>query len=406
MALKIKMPELSSHFKRTSMIIGLIGGIIAVTLGLWQIINQVRASREIREKVSVYLSVGDRFVTQMQYDEAIDEYQKAIELERANIEAHRRIITTMREKLLYAAFVRSAVDIGLGGYGQSGTVSESEVNAALSRIYQLQAVNPSLKDDVGLLLDEALILKTYYRRSKRAIKVLEQAHKLSPENHKVLAELGLMKAFHSDTLQQKIEGLYLIRHAVELRPNHARYHFYLARSLSRAYGCVWESDPGDAEACAEAIREYHRAADLATTEDVWSKQIRYGSHGPRSSIAIFKAYARIDGGILTLNLNMPLDECIKELEYLKISKVWGFQSLGIEDNAQFLLATLCHATGNNEKAERLILELLERDYDRWYMRLPWVKLYEMILEESGQDAKTLSEIRLIIKQAEGASRAK
>ena len=155
MAPKKKIFELSSPFKRIPAIIGLIGGIIALTLGAWQLINQVRETQEMRKKISMHLYVGDRFVSQMEYDQAVDEYQKAIELERTNIDAHRRIITTMREKLLYAAFVLSPPDIGLGNhYGNVGTkVSNSEINAALSKLYQLQAVNPALKVDVGLLLD-------------------------------------------------------------------------------------------------------------------------------------------------------------------------------------------------------------------------------------------------------------
>ena len=282
-------------FKRIT-VIGLIGGIIAATLGIWQIISQVRGAREVREQVEIHLGAGDRLAAQREHVQAIKEYEKAIELDKDNVEAYRRIISTKRGKFLLEAFgPGSSIDVALrSDYDRFKPVPDSEINEALTRLYQLQALNSSLKDDVGLLLDEALILKTGGERAREAIKVLEKAHKLSPMNPELLAELGLLRTVMTDELAQKIAGLELIRRAIKIQPNEARYHFYLARSLAEAYLCPYAgleySGSGDAEACAEAIREYHKATDLATAEDFWSRQIRV--RAPQSSLDIFHRYAR------------------------------------------------------------------------------------------------------------------
>ncbi|TKB06099.1 hypothetical protein [Desulforhopalus sp. IMCC35007] len=394
MTSKKTMSELPSQFKRISAIIGLIGGIIALILGAWQIINQVRTSREIRDKINIHLSVGDRFATQMEYDMAIKEYQEAIDLDKTEIAAHLKIITAMRDKLLRAAFASSSgCQIGLAINGTYATgVSESEVNAALSNLYRFQANKPALQDDVGLLLDEALIMKTNDNRSREAIKVLEKAHKLSPENHEVLAELGLLQEFHSDTLKQKIDGVNLIRNAIDLRPDYARYHYYLAQSLVRTYGCIWEIEPEGAVACAEAIREYHRAADLATTQDIWG--IRYSSL--RGLMAIFETY-EYGEDILTNNLRMPLDERIKELEYLIAPKNFAIHTRPDRLKVRFMLAILYYATGNTEKAELIILEVFKDD--RSCVSYPqWLELYEK-MEKSGHNSTTFNEIREIVNKS-------
>ncbi len=72
----------------------------------------------------------------------------------------------------------------------------------------------------------------------------------------------------------------------------------------------------EAEACAEAIREYHKAAELASADDVWSRHINY--RAPKSSMDIFHRYGIKEEDILTSNLDMPFDERIKEIEYLLI----------------------------------------------------------------------------------------
>jgi tetratricopeptide (TPR) repeat protein len=200
----------------------------------------------------------------------------------------------------------------------------------------------------------------------------------------VLAELGLLRAVTSDALQQRVDGLGMIRRALELRPGEARYHFYLARSLAETFRCshagAGPRAAGEADACAEAIRSYHRAAELATADDYWSQHIRRWA--PHRSLEIFHRYARREGDILTAALNMSLEERTRELEYLVPREAYRDRS-GAHDYPQFWLATLYHFAGDLENAERWIRELLGPDKASWPDGGPWRELYARILEERG-----------------------
>ena len=215
-----------SWFNRTSTVIGLIGAIIGVILGCWTIISHLLEARQIREKVQIQFSAGDGLATQQRYDQAIKEYKKVIEIDKNNIEAHRRIVSAVLHQLTFKAFPPeddTAVGFALrNDYDRFAYVSDSEIDAVLTLIYQLQALNPTLKDDIKLLVEEALILKTNGGRTKEAIKVLEKAHKLAPENPEVLSELGLLLAVLSPELPQRAEGIALIRRAIQNQPNEAR----------------------------------------------------------------------------------------------------------------------------------------------------------------------------------------
>ena len=46
--------------------------------------------------------MGERFAEQFKLNKAIEAYQKALELDEDNIDAHRRIITAMRQKLYFS----------------------------------------------------------------------------------------------------------------------------------------------------------------------------------------------------------------------------------------------------------------------------------------------------------------
>jgi len=424
MASNERTSEPVSWFKRTSAVVGLIGATIGVILGSWMIISQLQEARQIREKVKIHLFAGDRLATQQRYDQAIKEYEKVFEVDKNNIKVHLRIISTVRRHLTFKAFppgdpgndfaLRPDYDSALFT-NLFARVSDSEINAVLTRIYQLQALNPILQDDIELLLEEALILKTRGTRTKEAIKVLEKAHKLAPENPELLAELGLLLAVLSHKSPQRAgEGVTLIRRAIQNRPNEACYHFYLARSLATAYLCPHRgleySGADDAQACAEAIREYHRATDLATGDDIWSQRIR--TRAQKSSMGIFHRYAMKEADILTPKLGMPLDERIKELEYLMSTGASRRSQMGLKDCPEFWLATLYHATGSIEKADHTIRKLLESDHDNWLgkdkhywedkyyvdKRLLYFELFVKILEAYGNDPKTLAKVKSLMKQ--------
>jgi tetratricopeptide (TPR) repeat protein len=374
-----------------------------------------RATREVDEQVQTYLFVGDRLAAQKKYGEALEQYEKALGVDKGNIEAHRRQISTKRDKLLLEAFgPHSTIGIGLmHDYARSQLAPQSEIDAALTAVYQIQALNPSLKQDIGLLLDEALILKID-RRLGEAIEILRQAHGLAPGNAEVLAELGLLLALFSQDSVQIAEGITSIRRAMRLEPNEARYHFYLAHALAETYLCAYAgleySGTDDAQACAEAIREYHRAANLAVGDDIW--QIR--TRARECSLGIFHRYARKEGDILTAKLAMPFDERLKELQYLIPGARPG--QTGIHDDPQFWLVSLHRATGDLEQADREIRGLLAEDHDNWlgkdqnywedqhYIdnRLLWFELFVKILEERASDPKTLAAVKaLMAKEQQG-----
>jgi tetratricopeptide (TPR) repeat protein len=155
---KGKPAEGFSPFKKTSAAIGAIGAVIGVILGGEQIVSHVREARQTREKVEIYLAAGDRFSGQGQYDEANKEFEKVLEIDKSNIDAHRRLVGVARQQLTFEAFPpgNPALDIGLRrDYSTSyadtyTTVSDDEINAALTHLYELQALHPQLKDDSRL----------------------------------------------------------------------------------------------------------------------------------------------------------------------------------------------------------------------------------------------------------------
>jgi tetratricopeptide (TPR) repeat protein len=305
----------SGVVKKTSAIIGIIAGLIAATLGIWQMINYIRESRETREKVRIHISAGDSFNANEKYDQAMEQYKKALEADNDNIEAHLRIIRASRDHLLKITFYRKNLDVALSDYGLIGNwqfpeyklAPQSKIDEALSRIYELQGRFPSLKENVELLLDEALILKAG-KEPEQSMNVLLKASKLSPDHPEVLAELGLMSAYNSYVSQynkyvskSETDGIQLIRRAIDLRDSNARYHYYLARSLERI------------DHAAEAIRSYRKAYQLATGKDTWSKQIRHKA--PYKSFYLLYNPLRFASKNFS-DIDMSSDECLKEMEYL------------------------------------------------------------------------------------------
>jgi hypothetical protein len=87
------------------------------------------------------------------------------------------------------------INIGLrSDYSRFAPVPASEINRALSHVYKLQAQDASLRNDAGLLLEEAMLLKTNGARIGEAASVLERAHRLAPGNTDISAEFGLLLA--------------------------------------------------------------------------------------------------------------------------------------------------------------------------------------------------------------------
>jgi tetratricopeptide (TPR) repeat protein len=372
-----KLPQHSKpksfSLKKISAFIGLIGLIIGAVVGGSKIIQQVRQTREIKREVKIFLEVGDRFAEQFKLNKAIEEYQKVLELGEDNIDAHRRIITAMRQKLC----------LGIGQF--------PKVNDVLSRIYKVQALSPHLKNDFELLLEEARIL-VCDDSQHNALTVLEKALKVAPDEPEVLALLGFVRALTSP--KDRIEGLDLLVQAIESQPHKALYHFYLAQALEHA-----QDD-------AESIREYYQAAKLASGNDIRSHKLH--NKAIKKLDNIFMRFFRKDGA-LSSHLEIAIDERALIYGYLIVE----FEKLpskfrSLAESRTGYMAKLYYELGDYEKADREIQKTLEHWHisykdaiKYWEARstttISWIKLHIKILQEGGLDHNTLTDARNYLK---------
>jgi tetratricopeptide (TPR) repeat protein len=362
----------SFSLKKISAFIGLIGLIIGAVVGGSKIIQQVRQTREIKREVKIFLEVGDRFAEQFKLNKAIEEYQKALELDEDNIDAHRRIISAMQQKL-YLEIEPFPM-----------------VNDILSRVYHVQALNSHLKNDFKLLLEEARLL-IYNDNLHDALSVLERALKVAPDEPEVLALLGFVRALTSP--KDRVEGLDLLVQAIENQPHKALYHYYLAQALEHA-----QDD-------AESIREYYQAAKLATDNDIRSHKLH--NKAIKKLDNIFMRFFRKDGA-LTSHLNMAIDERAIIYEYLiaeyeKLSS--KFRALA--ESRTGYMTMLYYGLGDYEKADRGI----QKTFEYWHItykdtikswkactkKIPWIELHIKILQEGGLDSNTLTDARNYLK---------
>jgi tetratricopeptide (TPR) repeat protein len=367
-------------FKKVSTLILLIGGIIAAIWGGYQIFQEVSHVKEIQKELNIQLSIGDSFLERFEHERAIEEYEKALELNKDNVEACRRIITAKREKFQ----IQNRRGIHLLEPGKKinaigWEVPQEGVDDALALIYRLRALNPSLKDDLGLLLEEALLLDVgeYFKAS---IMVFKKAHKLSPQDPDVLAELGRLRSQTSS--DENIEGLDLLRRAIAIRPDEPRYHYYLGDALVEAgFG-------------AEAIREYNRTVKLADGQDHRSEQLRRDASCKLMWNFCYYYYYSDEERLLCVELDMPLEERVQVLENcfenckLKYGYVW-------EDPCMYLAHTY-YELGDLKKAANTIQSGLPDDKGEWSEEIYMLVALAMILEEGGFDPTTLEEVRAMI----------
>ncbi|MGA1865248.1 MAG: hypothetical protein ACMUHX_09315, partial [bacterium] len=366
--LKSSKPSSSFSLKKISALIGLVGAIIGAIIGGSEIYKQVRHSKEIKREVKILLEVGDRFAEQFKLNKAIEEYSKALELDKENTDVQRKIIAALRQKLY----------LGIGPL--------PVVNDVLSQIYKLYALNSSLKNDIDLLLEEARIL-IYDDSLHDAFKVLETARYKAPDEPEVLSLCGLVRALTSP--EDKSEGLDLLEKAIEMQPNNALYHYHMARALDHT------------QDVAESIREYYRAAKLLTSEDIWSRKLQ--EKAIKKLDDYFMRFFR-DDGALTTSLNIPLKERALIYEYVigeyeKLSS--RYRQLQYSRNGY--MAMLFHELGEFEKADREIRKTFNNwnisykdsveDWKSHMYEIPWVELHIRILEEGALDQNTLLNAR-------------
>jgi tetratricopeptide (TPR) repeat protein len=353
-------------FKKLSAVVVLIGVIIAAIVGGYQIFQEVSHVKEIQREVNIQLSIGDSFLERFEYDRAIEEYEKALELDKDNVETYRRIITAKREKFQI----------------QKYNIPQEEVDDTFALIYRLRSLNPSLKDDIRLLVEEALLLEVD-ESFKTSIMVLEKAHKLSPNDPDVLAELGRLRL--QTPSNENIEDLHLLRRAIEIQPDEPRYHYYLGGALE------------EAGFHAEAIREYNRTVKLADGQDIRSEQLR--RHASCESMGIFRCYYRDEERLLTTELDMSLEERVQRLEHCIENRELelGCRYQGSYYDPHLYLARTYYELGNLKKAANTLRASLPEDKSEWCEKRFRLVALSMILEEGGFDPGTLEEVRTMIE---------
>ena len=323
--------------------------------GWWKF---VWTKRKEREQARTLVAVGDRISTTADtegegYDEAIAQYRKALALEPRNVDIYRRIMLATRRKLELENWMQ-----------RHNAAQQKEIDAALTGLYEFQT-SDALRDDKGLLIEEAAFLGLAGKRES-ALATLRRARELHPDEPELLAHLGY-----------RTDDPALIRRAIEIDGREARYHYYLAAVLV------------ELGQLAEAIREYRRAAELASGGELRTARMR--NDALSDLLSTFKKVAyKQEAGILDPAFDMPVDERVQTLEYF-LSRYRNLDSA-----PYFFLATLYHSRGELEKAHRNIRKALGDDRQSWQSRKPMLKLFARVLEDGKLDPATLAEVKTML----------
>jgi tetratricopeptide (TPR) repeat protein len=327
-------------------------GIVATALGLagtiWGYWKFVWSKKKARDQLKAHLAVGDRIAASAElegegYEQALERYEMALALDPGNVDIVRRVARTVRRKLELENPV-SFVD----------GPARKEVDAILARLYELR-----IDHDRELLLEEAALLDLAGKRDS-AVAALAKVRERHPEDPEVLARIGLL------TLDAE-----LLERAIAARPGDAAHHHALAYVFDKR---------GEHAA---AVREYRRAAELATGPDIASRRTRTGAL--QDILQVFKQRGT--------QLGLPPEVGVEALEALVASRV------SLDRTQHFLLASLYLELGRLDKARAAVRTGLGEDKTSWRYYLPQLRLYETILERGGFDAATLAEVKAILQQA-------
>lgn len=384
----------------TSIIIGVVASVISVILGVWKIVTSIHHRQLTQERISMHLDTGDRFVALGEFEQAVTEYQKILELDKKNIEALRRIVSAKKEIVRKEVFLSrdNICDFGLHKRFTPGrTGVDEQINEALTILYQLQALNPKLKEDVNLLLDEAGILKTGGIRAKDGIKSLSKVLEIEPDNDLALAELGAILVSSAENEADDDAGLKLIRRALEINPAEARYHYYLAYALYEIYECDNRNCPksSTAQTCAESIREFQQSIVLASDNDIWSRNIRYSA--AYRGMEIFRSYVTNDSTILSPDLAMSYEERIALIESFLQQGVRLSGTIS-EIRPLYWLADLNHALGKTEIAEQHMRQLMSQEGGIAGLQALWIPLFIKILEANDHRDETYRLLKSLVEE--------
>ncbi|HKJ01305.1 MAG TPA: toll/interleukin-1 receptor domain-containing protein [Longimicrobiales bacterium] len=365
---------------------------VALPVGLLLGAGALRTAMNERGQVRTHLDVGARFVLQGEYAAAAAEFEEALDVDPDNVPALRALISAKAQELNVDAFgPGSSLGVGIRpDYDRFKPVPDSAIDQVRSLVYRVQALEPALREEPDLMLDEALVLKTGGPRARDAIPLLERARELAPTNARVASELGLLKAVILDDPR----GVESVRSGLEIEPEEARYHYYLGRSLETTARCSFGSPepPGPPESagtdCAEALRAYRNAMALSGVDEVGPWEI--GSLAASGSWGILHAYARrgLEDPIDTLA--MSVDERIEELVTL-LDRGPERSASGWWDRPALWLATLYEARGDFEAAAGRMEELVD-DGPLASQPLEWLRIYARVLRASGSDPDRLREI--------------
>lgn len=342
--------------------------LLCFSLLLYFSVGSRQQDRALDDQAVSHLEVGDRFAANNNYAKAIAEYNEALEYAPNDRVVLRKLVSVKKERLLASAFTEpgNLLDIALRpDIERYAPVPATDVDDALASIYRLQSLDPTLKDDVELMLVEALIWKSSGQRSRNAIPVLTRAAELAPDHARVLGELGLLRT----VIAQEPDAVDYIRRAIELDAQAPRYRYYLARALAESYLCPYAGydykGAGDGTACAEAIQSYRRAHELATSDDVWSRHMR--ARAPDKALAIFHRYVIKEQDILSPKIDISVDDRIEALEYLiPLEEVVARNGYG--DYPRYWLALMYESKGELDTAADILRELMEdtgREPELW-----------------------------------------
>jgi len=289
-------------------------------------VPQTAAIRTKSPIATMHLAAGDRFLAAGDYDKALEEYAKARELEPTNTV----VLLRIPRAILYDAWHFSYVPSLLG---QSALIDPgSLVDRGLEAIYQAQAVDPSLENDLLLLLEESY-LRRLLRKPWATRTFLDQCLQRYPDEPDFLAEAGLFRCM---TASDPSEGTELVSRAIRARPEEPRLHYYLGYELEEY---AHEDDP--------AIEEYYQAATLAVGREGWPGKFRAALQNIASILRRWSTDK--PQGVLHAGSSIPLPKRAQMLQ-----ERCDFDKPNADAPELVLLAILYHNLGNPERAERAI----------------------------------------------------
>jgi S1-C subfamily serine protease/tetratricopeptide (TPR) repeat protein len=342
-------------------------------------------------EVEMHLSAGNRFLAMDHYSKALEEYQAASNYDSRNTAVLHRMVTAMRLQLW--------ADVGIPaellpnvrafrGYQEFA----ARADRALQILYQAQGIDAALKHNKAWLLEEAYL---YRGRGDwhLAVKALERAQEVAPDDPDMLSELGLLRARitfgqpEPDVLaKQYREGLALLARAVTAQPDNAGYHRHLAAGFARSNE-------------KSAVRSFHRAATLTTADDRLSVQTKKGALTDLVTILI--RWGRTEY-TPEADADLSAAELVQILEYFRANPRGSYS----EDQwVAILLASVYSKLGNLVEAERIIRETVPGSLDEKmrsrhdYPSLNFgthLVLFARILERSASDPATLLALRLYL----------